>query len=283
MGQASELTLTKLKSIKDFKDMEKKRNCKWSLDNINHITHKTESSVHLVKCVVDLCRKLHTHRQGKDQTLMDCTEQLQSIAKTCKDANPSGGKISARSSMKGILVNIYSKHGGADPLSSSEEMSKYDAWSNDHVLGMVLICNVDKNRCGKLEIKLANDYVKGINNYPPAFAECFGLLLNHTPSKSSKPNKGKDKNDKDHEGGLALVQRQAKPTSGANGKVCSNIECKKYKSHRHHASYCPGIADEDAKEGVGLAQFRMHVPPSECHVNFNQIAFIQRARIRPPS
>ena len=75
-GQASELTVTKLKSTNDFKEKEKKRDCKWLLDNLRRVTNKTEPSTHPIKCIVDTRRTLCTHMQSNDQTLMDYVEQL---------------------------------------------------------------------------------------------------------------------------------------------------------------------------------------------------------------
>ena len=123
---------------------------------------------------------------------------------------------------------------------------------------------------------MANDYVKGTHNYPPSFAECFALPLNHTHIKTSKPIKTKD--DEEHEGGLTLAQRQAKPIPVSNGNLHPNIQCNNCDLWGQCSSHCPNKTKEDGKEELGLSQVQSHAPASEHHVNFNQASLLKRAK-----
>jgi len=197
------------------------------LDALENITNKVESTVHPVRCVVESRKRLYMYRQRQDQSLIDYANQLQSLAKTNKDVDPSGGEILMKSTLHDILDKIYYKNTNEDPNSiTSEQIRKYYSWTNDHVLGMILILNTYRSRYEQLITKLSNDYVKGINNYPTTFVEYFALLLNYIPRVNPvKPQRGID-NDDEHETGLTLAQRQAKPTLGTNGNLFPNIECK---------------------------------------------------------
>ena len=112
--------------------------------------------------------------------------------------------------MTDIIGKTCKESSNVDPFLSTEDAKKYDAWTNGHVLGMMLILNADRNRHGQLMLELANDYVKGLNNHLPSFAECFALLLNYTPSRTNELIKIKD--DEEHEGGMTLaIFKQAWP------------------------------------------------------------------------
>ena len=111
---------------------------------------------------------------------------MQRAAKTNKDTDPVGTNISHESSMTNVIGKTCKESSNVDPFLSTEDAKKYDAWTNGHVLEMTLFLNADRNRHGQLMIELANDYVKGISNHPPSFAECFAFLLKHTPSRMNK-------------------------------------------------------------------------------------------------
>ena len=178
--------------------------------------------------------------------------------------------------MTNIIGKTCKESSNVDPFLSTEDAKKYDAWTNGHVLEMTLFLNADRNRHGQLMIELANDYVKGINNHPPSFAECFAFLLKHTPSRMNKLIKIKD--DEKHEVSTTLSQRRAKPTPGSNGNLYPNMQCNNCELWGHYSSHCPNKKKEDGAEGLGLSQVQEHSPPSECYVNFNHVSFLKRAK-----
>ena len=167
--------------------------------------------------------------------------------------------------MTDIIGKTCKESSNVDPFLSTEDAKKYDAWTNGHVLGMMLILNADRNRHGQLMLELANDYVKGLNNHPLSFAECFALLLTYTPSRTNKLLKMKD--DEEHEGSMTLAQRQAKPTLGSSCNLYPNMQCNDCELWGNYSSYCPNKKKEYGVEGLGLSQVQEHSPPSERHVN----------------
>jgi len=86
-------------------------------------------------------------------------------------------------------------------------------------------------------LELKNEYLKGVNNYPPTFVEAFSLLLNYQAKKQSKP--GDDKLE------ISMLQREATPVPGIDGEVHPLIQCFKCKKMGHYASNCPKNADHN--------------------------------------
>ena len=107
--QASDLAITKIKALKQHKENEKKRDCRWLLDSLEKVTNKVESSVHPIKCVVECRRKLYTHRKKPDQSLIDYADQLQSLAKTNRDVDPGGNDMSLKSSLHDVIGKMHVK------------------------------------------------------------------------------------------------------------------------------------------------------------------------------
>ena len=121
---------------------------------------------------------------------------------------------------------------GTPDYDDAEEIVKFMVWTNNQIMAMLFITNADKNRYSKVQEELENDFLKKLNNYPQTLTEAFTLLLNH-----KKVKKGSTTDE-----GIALSQRQVKPTSGIDGELHPNISCNKCKLYGHYANKCPSIA-----------------------------------------
>ena len=81
--------------------------------------------------------------------------------------------------------------------------------------------------------------MKNINSYPSTYDQAFSLFLNHKKTKRPLPYKDKDQNnDVDIKKGVALAQKEVKPTPDMNRKVHSNINCLRSGEIGHYTNKC---------------------------------------------
>ena len=65
-----------------------------------------------------------------------------------------------------------------DPLHKNE-VKIINSWSNNQMLGIIILMSPDKKGCGSLLVDMHNNFIAGDYNYPITFTEAFSLLLNY--------------------------------------------------------------------------------------------------------
>ena len=99
------------------------------------------------------------------------------------------------------------KNTGNGPyFSTSDAAQKLGKQSSDCVLGIILACNADRCRCGKIVLELASDFVKGSSDRPTTLVGSLALLSIHVLPNTHYSTKVEP--DDGTKTGLALARRQ---------------------------------------------------------------------------
>ena len=114
-------------------------------------------------------------------------------------------------------------------------------------------------RFNRLIIDLKNDYLKGVNNYPPTFVESFALMLNYDVKKIIT-----DDYDEDDALELKMAQSEATIIPVANGESHLAITYRKCKNMGHRVNNCPD-------KQMQLCQLSFP-SQSHCYALFNQVS-----------
>ena len=240
----------------------------WIIKAMKNVATKAQDIKHPILTIVEARKQLYSHRQRYDQNLLDFAEELQSTCKTIEERDPDVS-VSRTSSLVAALTVIHKDKTGSDMSDESniDELVKCLAWTDNHVLGMVLIDNADCKRHGDVQLELVNDCMKGMNNYPTTFSDCFALLLNHkSDKKRCSPVPPNQEND------LNLAQRQVTPIAGTDGEMHPGITCNKCNKKGHCANKCPEVGNMSACQ----------VDVSTCVANFNQVSLSRRIeKVKP--
>ena len=129
-----------------------------------------------------------------------------------------------------------------DPL-CDEEISTVNKQSNNQMLGIILLTNADKMRCGRLLVNLHNDFIIGNNNYPNAFTKAFSLLSNqrreHRKKQFSKEKESGVGGANKDESGASFVQRRETAVLGTNSVLHASVLCCNCRLLGYYAGHCP--------------------------------------------
>jgi len=99
--------------------------------------------------------------------------------------------VSLQANNKEKILELYQEVTNeivSEPIYENE-IDSINTWSDDQMLGIILLMNANKKRYSSLLVDLHNDFVMGNNNYPTTFTEAFSLLLNYRKERFFK---GKD-------------------------------------------------------------------------------------------
>lgn len=110
------------------------------------------------------------------------------------------------------------------PTLMDAKIEAIDDWSNDQILGIILLLNTNRKQRGRLLLDLHSVYIMGNNNCPGSFMEAFLLLLNHRKERvKAKETTVKDATEQD--GDTNFAQQVETPVPGSNRIVHLSAHC----------------------------------------------------------
>ena len=213
-------------------------------------------------------KNLMLYKQQEEQSITEYADELQSIYKTLHSID--GDLVPLQKNNKEKIVELYKEATGVsiiDPL-DEDEIEMISGWSDDQMLGIILLLNSDKKRYSGLLVDLHNSYILGNNNYPKIFTEAFSLLLNYR-QVGGRVKETPAGNPTINDTGVNFAQRQQTAVPGRNGVLHPNTTCYNCDTLGHYADQCPNPSRNTGIQGLQIHDLYFQA-------NFNQVSFEDR-------
>ena len=244
LGQCTELLRSKLKQQPKWEEVESQQDVLRLLGLIRAITFKFEDQKYLPLALLESKLQVYNLRQNK----MSCHEYLEKFQNLVAIA------VSYKGRMHDLALCIFvidqdreGKYSDARNNGKTNEevltLARDDA--EEMCLATMFIAQADKQRFGKLQEELANDYTKGNDNYPKNLVAAYMLLSEyknwqpraHVPETQSVAFVNEDKKKKN--------------SSGSNDDWKKKATCHNCGKVGHIKPECPNKAVEDDDEDDG--------------------------------
>ena len=254
-GQCSETMKSKLRMHKDYDTKSRAFECSWILKEIRGITFRFEGQRSLVISLLEAQQSLINYRQGPNESLSDYLDTFKAKVEVYEHY---GGAIG---SGKGYIREAATHFG----VTMGNDGYKREAKA--HAVAMMFLRQSDKHRFEGLNADLANNFSRGVDQYPRDITGAYNLLVNYKPPPGSERRQQRNRNaqqqqqqqgnsaartgaNDDEDAGPAMTFAQnSRTTPGTDGVLHSHITCFECQTMGHYASACPNSGGGDAASG----------------------------------
>lgn len=241
-GQCSEAMRNKIKSIDDFVFKNGANNCIWLLNNIKGVTHQFDTKRNIFLSLLDARKHFYSCKQSPQQTNSEYLDVFNSNVNVLEYYKASVGES---------YLLVDDEHGTLD-IPARKKIAR------DMSIAMAFLAGADPARYNSLRSDLANQQIRGNDQYPKDMTSAYSLLVNyHGPTTSRNGHQNLTNNDPkpnptttEHPtipsniGPHTFVQSatvSATPNiiTGTDGATHSGITCFSCNANGHYASSCP--------------------------------------------
>ena len=221
MGQCSPAMKNKLKSMSEFKQLDKDNDVIGLLKLIKNLTHAKVDIQYEHWCAMQSVRKLLLIQQHERE---DLTAYYDRLVANRDVAEEQWGKL--------LPTKLVS-----DSTDEDEVRNRFQA--------CIFLAGADKPKYGKVVEELNNQFLSGQNNYPKS-VEAMMEYLSHRMDEKQKektPTKKKDDTEDEGIGATSLAQK---------GNKKKHFKCYKCGGKGHKAPDCPNESDSDSSAGASV-------------------------------
>ena len=239
-GQCSIAMQGKLKSMTGYETADDTTDCVWLLANIKGAAFSFDDEKYLFSSLDDCLKKFMGYRQNEDDDLLAYLASFKVLYEVYEHY---GGVLT------GGEIVLSALPATATPITTKAKL----ALVRDRFLAFAFIKRSDPKKYGAYIADLANDFSRGMWEYPANLQGAYKLLSSYNPPPTQKYFAKTVPPTVTHSvvhspsvasvtgtvGDVTFAQAVTGPVAGSDGITRPKISCNKCNSHGHFPDKCP--------------------------------------------